>query len=71
MDPNITKLQVVQNDMIRVRKCKGDNTNMKNLCCLHDILDIVFVLRCLKAITDISRIDSYRLLKFLSVSANI
>ena len=33
MDPNITKLQVAQNDMIRVLngKYRGDHTNMKKL----------------------------------------
>ena len=33
MDPNIAKLQVVQNDMIRVLngKYRGDHTNMKKL----------------------------------------
>ena len=33
MDPNISKLQVVQNDMIRVLngKTRGDHTNMKKL----------------------------------------
>ena len=32
MDPNIAKLQVVQNDMIRIlnNKTRGDHTNMKN-----------------------------------------
>ena len=33
MDPNIAKLQVIQNDMIRVLngKTRGDHTNMKKL----------------------------------------
>ena len=33
MDPNVTKLQVVQNDMLRILngKTRGDHTNMKKL----------------------------------------